>query len=194
MEYNPGDYQAFAGDPVLKNTFAKLCREYDIKTIIETGTFVGGTTRELSKMAEHVFTIEHSLEFFQSASLFLSGLKNITMEFGSSISRLKGCIDKAEGNILLFLDAHWGENNPLLGELEIIAKSGIKPIIAIHDFKNPNHPEYAFDTYGSIVYEWNWIESSIKSIYGENGFRVEYNDNAEGPKVGVIFIYPNESN
>jgi hypothetical protein len=190
MKYNPGDYQSFAGDGILKNTFEKICRDHAIETIIETGTFVGGTTKELSKMVPHVFTIEHNLEFFQSASLFLSGLKNITMEFGSSIAYLKPCIEKATGNILFFLDAHWGEHNPLLGELEVIRKSGIKPIIAIHDFKNPNHPDYAFDTYGTIVYEWNWIEQSIISIYGEKGFKVEYNNDAEGPKVGVIFIFP----
>jgi len=191
MKYNPGDYQSFAGDSMLKSTFEHICHAYNIETIIETGTFVGGTTRELSKMAKNVFTVEHNLEFYQSASLFLADLNNVTMEFGSSLLFLNSCIKKSTGNLLCFLDAHWGGNNPLLGELEIIKNSGIKPIIAIHDFKNPNHPEYAFDSYGKIVYEWDYIEKSIISIYGENGFKIEYNDNAVGPKVGVIFIFPN---
>jgi len=190
MKYNQGDYQSFAGDTILKDIFIKLCVDNNIETIIETGTFVGGTTKQFSKMVSQVFTIEHNLEFFQNASLFLLGIKNITMEFGSSLACLNKCIKQSTGNLLLFLDAHWGEHNPLLGELEIIRKSGIKPIIAIHDFKNPNHSDYAYDTYGSIIYEWDWIKQSIISIYGEKGFRIEYNDDANGPKVGVIFIFP----
>ena len=188
--FNKRDFQPFAGDSSLQKHFIDICQDHNIDTIIETGTYVGGSTKEFAKMAKNVITIEHELEYFQHASLYLSGIKNIEMIYGSSISHLKKCIEKASGNLLFFLDAHWGPNNPLLGELDIIKKSGVKPIIGIHDMKNPNHPEYAYDTYGSITYEWDWIKNSVEAIYGNN-YEIKYNDNAVGVnKVGVIFIFP----
>ena len=97
------------------------------------------------------------------------------------------CKDKS---VLLFLDAHWESHNPLLEELQIIKDKGMKPVIAIHDFFVPEHPELGFDSYAGQDYNWEWIASSIESIYGADGYKYFYNSEAEGMKRGVVFIMP----
>jgi hypothetical protein len=90
--------------------------------------------------------------------------------------------------VLLFLDAHWEASCPLLDELAAIAESGMKPIIAIHDFKVPNK-DFGFDSYNGQDYTWDWIAPSIEKIYGKD-FKHYYNTVAEGAKRGCVFIEP----
>lgn len=95
---------------------------------------------------------------------------------------------------LIFLDAHWYKN-PLLSELHAIATHGIKPVIAIHDFKVPDHPELGYDVYAkqNITYDFAYIKESIENIYGKDGYEYHYNSEATGDKRGCIFIYPKET-
>jgi antitoxin component YwqK of YwqJK toxin-antitoxin module len=100
---------------------------------------------------------------------------------------------KLEGNTIFFLDAHW-YTNPVLNELDAIKESGKKPIIAIHDFMVPDHPEFGYDIYPdqNIVYNWEWIQGKIESIYGKSGYTKEYNNEATGAMRGCIFLFPNK--
>ncbi len=185
------DFVGFAGDDLLKDKLADICTKNDIKTIIETGTFVGGSTYEFSKMTEHVISIECAQEFFDIAVNNLKDRNNIELVYARTEDVLGDCISRSKGNLLLFLDAHW-DGTPLLEELRIIKESGTKPIMVIHDFKNPEKPHYKYDIYPkhNIVYKWNYIRDSIVKIYGEEGFFIEYNKVVNGEEVGVIFIYP----
>lgn len=181
----------FEGDTILEEMFRELIYENRIDLVIETGTFRGATARKLATMCPQVVTIESSNENFKKASSVNSYPRPIYV-FGDSVELLPATIFEFKGSdkTLFFLDAHWEANNPLLKELEIIALTGLKPFIVIHDFKVPNHPDLGFDSYGGQDYEWDWIAESIKRIYGEGGFAVYYNSDATGAKRGVIFIQP----
>lgn len=50
--------EPFEGDFYLRIEFEKLIKKFKIKNIVETGTFMGNTTKESSKMVENVYTIE----------------------------------------------------------------------------------------------------------------------------------------
>lgn len=191
-DYIKQNAKGFEGDTFLKEMIQNLCQENNIELIIETGTYYGATTKHLAKMAPAVHTVEVIDENFKKAKQVLKGFKNVTMHKGNSADIIKDLLPKKEDNISLFcfLDAHWESYNPLIDELKAIAQSGCRPIIAIHDFKVPDHPELGFDTYKGIVYEWDWIKSSIESIYGPEGYEVSYNSEATGAKRGVIFIKP----
>jgi predicted O-methyltransferase YrrM len=181
--------KAFNGDHLILEEFKKLIKNFNIKYIIETGTFEGDTTMALACIAQHVHTIEISDQYLAKAKEKLKDLANIYFYKGSSPEVLNEILRGAENNILFFLDAHWNSYNPLIDELKVIHKHGLKPVIAIHDFKVPGKP-FGFDSYGGQDYDWAWIEESIKAIYGDEGFTYWYNSEAHGAQRGIVYIVP----
>lgn len=188
--------QGFEGDSYLKSEFQRLIDKHKINVLIETGTYLGNTTKQFAEMVATVFTIEQNEEYYWAANEKLAYIGNVDNLVGSSVQVLPMVfsnpmvVGEYPQNILLFLDAHWGENNPLLQELEIIANYKIKPVIVIHDFKVPGHPELGYDSYDGQDYEWSWIEKAVENIYGPDGYTYHYNTQAEGARRGVIFIEP----
>lgn len=191
QQYIEQNKLGFEGDTFAKDKMKKLIQKNGIKTVIETGTFIGSTTRHFSEWAEKVHTVELNPSNFSQARNNLSDKQNINFYLGNSsevLDQILSGINKDE-LIFCFLDAHWNEYNPLLDELAVIAKHGFRPIIAIHDFKVPHHPELGFDQYGEIVYEWAWIEEAVKKIFHGVTFTVEYNFKATGAKRGIVYLY-----
>ena len=105
---------------------------------------------------------------------------------------VRGDADRAD---FLFLDAHWGDTCPLLGELGSIAKPERdlprKPVIMIHDFQVPGRPDLGFDRFpNGTPFELSAIAGHLDDIYGPGGWDHHYNDKAEGAKRGIIYIEP----
>jgi hypothetical protein len=147
-------------------------------------------------MVAWVVTIEiHTDWVVREPRLYrLSLAGNVRQIIGDSAVELPGLIRELEGElegpVLFYLDAHWGEHSPLLEELGAIATSGIKPVIVIHDFYNPLHPEYGFDEWDIGEYKLGLIEPLLVKIYGKSGWRHWFNEEASGEKRGVIYIEP----
>lgn len=189
--YEKRNLSGFEGDIIMHDRVKKLIKDFNIDLVIEGGTYLGGTARRFAMMCRKVETIEINLEYYMKAEKTLELCHNVTQFYGSTVDILPQLLDlHKDKNILFFSDAHWEASNPLIQELEIIYNSGLKPVIAIHDFKVPGHPELGFDTYKDIVYEWDWIAKSIEKIYGVHGYVKEYNSNAEGAKRGIVYIMP----
>ncbi len=74
---------------------------------IETGTFVGETTKLLSKHFPGVFTIEASEECQKIAKRHLGNRSNISFYSGTSEDLFESIIKKQKGKINIFLDAHY---------------------------------------------------------------------------------------
>jgi hypothetical protein len=51
-------------------------------------------------------------------------------------------------HVLFYLDAHWGDDLPLMEELTIIAPNWSESAIVIDDFQVPGDSGYGFDDYG----------------------------------------------
>lgn len=198
------DNGPFNEDTFMEEYFRDLRDLYNIKVVIETGTYHGKTTEWLCRNFDQVATIEVNDEFYAIAmSRFLNaGLKNVTAIKGSSADCLTRVLEgfvavgpysikrNFHGNVLIFLDAHWYEN-PVLKELEAIRNSGIKPVLAIHDFKNPEDETMGFDVYPDqgIVYEYSWVKSLVEEIYGHDPI-LFYNKQAAGARRGCLFVVP----
>lgn len=183
---------AFNGDVHLAKKFLQIKKDFSISTIIETGTFHGKTTEWFSRNFDYVYTAEVKPEHYQIAAESLSSLDNVKMFLDTSPSVLQQVLPVIDENkSIIFLDAHW-YTNPVLDELVQIKKSGKKPILAIHDFQVPEHPELGYDQYPDqgIVYNWEWIQNHIESIYGSDGYIKEYNEIATGAMRGCLFIFP----
>lgn len=184
----------FNGDTHLEKHFLALKEKFGITMVVETGTYHGFTTKWLGQNFDTVYTIESNPAYIDIAIKNImqdGGMPNITSLQGDSSKDLLQVIQACPQNLLIFLDAHWAKN-PVLKELEQIKESGIKPVLVIHDFQVPGHPELGFDEYPGekIVYNWEWIESRVEDIYGPEGYEKFYNTEATGAMRGCLFITP----
>jgi hypothetical protein len=132
-------------------------------------------------MGPAVYTIEKD-GWVWDAGGNLEELGNVWRVLGDSALMLEVHFFDFKAPILFYLDAHWGEHSPLLDELVVIAKFRGPVLIAIHDFFNPQHPEYGFDTWDIGEYRFKLIEPLLIRIYGKGQWRHWYNDQAEGLK------------
>lgn len=194
------DSAPFNEDGYMELEFLRLKKKYNIKHVVETGTYHGMTTVWLAKTFKHVYTTEVNANFYTIAQNRFEESKvkdKIQSYHGDSITVLPSIIStlkSQEENALFFLDAHW-YTNPLLGELLAIASEGYKPtIICIHDMMNPNDPSMGYDVYPDqgIIYNYEWVQKHIEAIYGANGFTYYYNQKADGARRGALFIINNE--
>jgi predicted O-methyltransferase YrrM len=196
-DYISRNLLGFEGDYYIGEEIEKLCKQFNIQQIIETGTFLGATTLQLAKYAP-VKTVEINNHFYEHASknIFETNFENSkgieihladTVNFLNELSASK----QLSNDTLYFLDAHWENYCPLLEELKIIAESKTKPVIVIHDFKVPHHPKLNFDQYNGQDFDFEWIKDSLDNIYGEDGYEYYYNsqEKSAGAFVGVIYIH-----
>lgn len=199
QEYIDRNLQGFEGDIYIEQELEKLCDQFKVIRIIETGTFIGGTTLKLSKLRP-VYTIEINEEYYLKAEQNIKDLKaesscDITQYLGDTVEVLKVIVpDAKNGRSLFYLDAHWYNYCPLLEELKIIAtqlKSKLKPVIVIHDFQVPNRFDLGYDEYNGQPFNIHWIKNSLDAVYGEGKYDYHYNtENSTGAKRGLIYIYP----
>jgi predicted O-methyltransferase YrrM len=190
-EYIAQNELGFEGDTFLKDEFQKLIDLFKIETIVETGTYRGSTTVQLAKMVKKVISIEVKKENYLIAKEKTKNIPEVNLFLGNSSELLPDILnhdDVKNKNLFFFLDAHWESYNPLIDELKVIAKAGLKPLIAIHDFKVPG-TDLGFDSYAGQDYDLDWIKKELDNIYGENDYSYHYNTNATGARRGVIFIY-----
>lgn len=180
--------EPFAGDIIAEYEFIKLKKKFDIKNVVETGSYVFSTTKWLCENFDLVYTYENNEHFYGVGVDKVRTFTNVRTFLEDSISGLQKLKDKLPEPTIFFLDAHWGEYCPLLDELDVISTLNTTPIIVIHDFKT-NNPDLGFDRYNENDFCLEWIENHIKKIY-PNGFDYYYNTQAVGAKRGIIYITP----
>lgn len=200
-DYNLMPFQdyPFNGDTYVQSEFLKLKEEFNITTAIETGSCLFSTTKWLGENFRNVFTIEISNEFANYGRPKVSHLRNVISKIGESDIWLNELVterlDKTD-NCIFFLDAHWGNDCPLLRELDAIAfiKTDNPPIIVIHDFYTGN-PDLGWDEYNGQPFTYDWIQPNINQL--EKSLNCEYehyfNTESVGAKRGVIFLKPKKA-
>ena len=135
---------------------------------IETGTFMGETTKVLSKNYPRVHTIEASEECLQIAKRYVGRKSNITFYQGTSEDLFESILQKQKGSINIWLDAHFssgktykGSNlSPIISELLSISKN-INKFDQIAVFVDDIDCHF-FDpkSYPKIDYYVNWANNN----------------------------------
>ena len=172
-----------------------LVKRFDIKLIIETGTYHARTALMFSNLAQ-VWSVEINPENFAVAKKNVDDsqtVNKVSLFQDNSVDFLNSFLKpgKIQGrNVLFFLDAHWYDYCPLLDELKVIAKSKMKPVIVIHDFMVPG-TDFGYDSYDGKPFSFELIQSSLEQIYGIK-YGYYYNTVAEGARRGLIYIYPED--
>ena len=183
----------FHGDFFIQSEFLKLRDKYNIESIIETGTFEGNTTKWLARFFQNVYTIEIDIKYVNNAIANCMVYKDkINFLHGDSSILLPEVLDKInDDNVLIFLDAHRRNENPLEKELVIIEaykKKFKNIIIIIHDFYVPD-TKLGYDTFMDRPLSFDWFKDKFDLIY-ENNYTYYYNttDRVTSINRGIIYL------
>lgn len=187
----PYQAQALNGDHYACKEFLKLRDMHNIKTLVELGSCVFGSTKWFAENFEKVITVEINEQFRQIGLQRAAACTNIVSYLGDSVDNLPIMLEGCDDKTLIFIDSHWQEL-PLLKELEIIKESGLKPYIVVHDCFVPNEANLGYDTYAGVDISFATMQPYLDSIYGADGYDYHYNtdETATEVKRGIIYIYP----
>ena len=114
----------FNGDRFVCNEFIKLKEKFGLNVAVETGSCLYSTTKWLGENFNNVHTIELSEEYSKHGIHKVSGMLNVHPQIGDSVSFLERMCQTLIFNdkCIFFLDAHWGQNCPLMQELDVLTK------------------------------------------------------------------------
>ncbi len=191
-------------DNIAIQKFTDLHRQFGFQCCIETGTDQGHGAENISLVCP-CYTVEieprhrgialqnwvsHGFTAYpQNERIDLTnGDRKIYSYLGNSKDVLPRVLSEAPQPICLYADSHWGEYWPLLDELRIIAEHKISPVIIIHDFQVPNHPEFGFDNHGGKDLNMDYVRDALNAI--NPNYNLFYNDKAEGNMRGILYCTP----
>jgi len=147
--------------------------KYKVKTFVETGTYMGGTTLWAAQRFEKVITVENSKAIFEKTSSLHKDKKNIEFLFGNSKDHLKSIVAELDSPAIFWLDAHWSggetygieDECPIIKEIETINNSAHNHIILIDDarlfMKPPPLPHKAeqWADISQIIFKLNEVKN-----------------------------------
>ena len=185
----------FNGDSFMEKEFVNLRDKFNLNVAVETGSCLYSTTKWLGENFSSVHTIELSEEYSKHGIHKVAGMLNVNTHLGDSVMHLRRLCDVLTQNdrVLFFLDAHWGDNCPLMAELDALAnmRLALPPIIAIHDFYTGDE-KLGWDEYNGQRFDYAWIEPKVKAL--EQAFDCHYshyyNTEAINGMRGVIYLTP----
>jgi hypothetical protein len=147
-----GWYDPLHGDPVLQAVVNEIIQGCDISTFVETGTFVGDTTKYVASRHPDlkVLTCEINPRWCALAKRLCRGLDNIEFFQCESALFLERLHERLEPSRTLFwLDAHWRDHWPLFEETKIISALP-KYATIVDDFEVPDRPAFHYDAYQGV--------------------------------------------
>lgn len=106
----------------------ELSTQYGLRTLVETGTYVGEMVQALRHHFDRIYSIELSQEFHRQVVRRFRGVGRIRLIQGDSAQCLGGVLAELDGPALFWLDGHYsqaqtahnGRETPILEELALI--------------------------------------------------------------------------
>jgi hypothetical protein len=128
----------------------RMARELPVRWAVETGTFRGATTVFLAEtLGCEVWTVEVDPRSAELVRRRLATRDDIHLHEGDSRSLLRELAPRlGSDRTFFYLDAHWEDDLPLWGELDLIFDHWTDPLVLIDDFAVPDDPGYGYDDYG----------------------------------------------
>ncbi len=141
-----------------------LLHNLPVDAFIETGTYMGLTSLLVwAQTGLPVFTCEIDDGLFRKTQrrLLLCRRRVHLYHADSRDFLIRLVANKVCRQPFVYLDAHWGKDVPLEGELKIILTSFKEFVIAIDDFKIADDAGFRYDTYNGQSLSWEYIEESV---------------------------------
>jgi hypothetical protein len=168
--------------------FDYIVRQYPVSHIFETGCCLGDTTDYLARTYPHIslWTCDVDTGFASFSTERLRRYPHVQVEHGDSAQLLPNVLDNA-GMPLLYLDAHWGENWPLVRELKSVRRG----IVVVDDFDVGNS-RFGFDIYNGVACDIDFIVGArpdIAAVYiGNPGANYDYPCLQVGRRAGRCYL------
>ena len=151
IKFAVGRIAPFHSDQVLLAMLERLIRQGQVKSFVETGTYLGFSSYYLATRYPYlaVTTIEINPEYYDLSRVGLGRLQNVRQMLGPSEQVLEATPDLFAdvGLPLFWLDAHWAEYLPLPQELQLISHRLSQAIIMVDDCAVPHRPDFKYDSY-----------------------------------------------
>jgi len=191
-------------DPYAVENFKELVREFGVRTVVETGTYMAASTIQIAEIVDKTVSIEINKQYYEQAkSIFLqgdyqlvfSGLdmvvvtkgnSKVTLYWGNSPEVIKRIIKELEEPILFYLDAHWLKYWPLKDEIKAI-KPRPNSLIIIHDVRVPGK-DFGYDVWEGRVNEYELIKDDLACVNPD--YKIFHNEKAAGSYRGILYALP----
>lgn len=111
-------------------------RKYDVKTLVETGTYLGAMVRAQLPFFETVYSVELSEELFHKNKEQFKGNKNVHLLHGDSAVRLNDIVPALTAPALFWLDGHYSAGITARGELDTPIETELRTVLGV---KKPDH-------------------------------------------------------
>lgn len=169
--------------PIKQGRILEYARKFNIKLLVETGTFRGEMVEAQRKNFENIYSIELSHELYEKAVQKFKRFKHIHLIEGDSAVTLKQVTSLINEPGLFWLDGHYSGgvtakgnlNCPIYGELDTIFSKAFNHVLVIDDAKDFNGTE----DYPTISELSNYVLSKRKN------YKMDVRDN-------IISFYPGE--
>jgi hypothetical protein len=148
----PGFPQPYAGQWARRAAIAELVASFEPDAIVETGTFLGLSTKHLACYGVPVYSIEIEPRYYHLAKLNLRRRTNVNLLCGRSVDAL-GLLG-SDGGIqrpLAYLDAHWLKELPLKEEVDRLLSQWDEVVVVIDDCRVPDDDGYGYDVYDGVA-------------------------------------------
>lgn len=121
----------------------KYGADFSVKTLIETGTYLGDMVNSAKETFSSIYSIELNKNLYKAARKRFVNFPHIKIIFGDSKIILQNILNNINEPCLFWLDAHYShkwtegsssaEKTPLIKELESISKHSVKNHILLID-------------------------------------------------------------
>jgi hypothetical protein len=116
-------------------------RKYNLRTLIETGTFRGDMVYAMRRSFDRIISIELDVCLYNRASQRLAKLRNVELLCGDSAELLASVLDSIRVQSLFWLDGHYSgpgtacghQASPILAEVSMILSHSVKSHIILID-------------------------------------------------------------
>jgi predicted O-methyltransferase YrrM len=190
--YAAGDDVGFNGQKIRKQIFRDLMTAFSFEVILETGTWIGNTSAYMAQTSGlPVHTCELNQRFHRIAQMRLAGVTGIHFALADSRRFLEDAARSQLAKMFTFfyLDAHWYDDLPLAGELDLIERNWQNFVVLIDDFQVPGDEGYGYDVYGGgLALSSEYIADILKSRRLEAFYPACSSVEETGGKRGCVVI------
>ena len=128
-------------DIVKQMTVKEYANRYGIRTMVETGTYLGSMVSASRGVFERIYSIELDDDLFRNALKQFEGCSDINIVQGDSSSEIRNVLENASEACLFWLDGHYmpsvgargNDETPVLQEIEHISNHPVKGHVLLVD-------------------------------------------------------------
>ncbi len=183
FNWNTGIQKGIKPPHIIKERVVRFYKkEYELDTLVETGTYEGEMVEAFKKEFKEIFSIELNPLLVEEARKRFSFFDNVNIIEGDSSKELPKILKQLTQPCLFWLDAHYsgGETSkgkketPILEELKLITKHSNENVILIDDADNFGKGDYPSIQELREIIEYDFtmiIEDNIIQIFPKENKR-----------------------